>query len=62
MTPDTLYVRRVREPLAEPDGRLAEILIDDWINNTAPRLTFRPHRKCPCADCTAAFADTDGPA
>lgn len=48
--------------LAEPDARLAEILIDDWINGTALRLTFEPHRDCPCADCAAAFEDMDGPA
>ena len=47
--------------LAEPDARLAEILIDDWINGTAPRLTFEPHPECPCADCVAAFENRDGP-
>ena len=24
-------------------------------------LTFEPHQKCGCADCSAAFEDTDGP-
>jgi hypothetical protein len=41
-------------PPAEPDARLAEILIDDWTNGTAPRLTFEPHAECPCPDCAAA--------
>jgi hypothetical protein len=41
-------------PLGEPDGRLAEILISDWANGTAPRLTFDTHAECPCPDCAAA--------
>ena len=44
-----------------PDAEVEELL-RDWIDAEPGEvfLTFEPHRDCPCADCTAAFKDTDG--
>ncbi len=58
--------------LAEPGApsiveMYPEDIVDMWIadgrNPEEPGLflTFKPHRECPCAHCTAAFKDTDGP-